>query len=243
MRTGSTVEHLPLRTQEDVVADDIVEYSHQALRTSRFFTALAAEQISMGQFTYVLGQYRLLRDRFHTWFGLCIFKSGSCDDDNVRAAVLALAEHIAIEMRDGHDRLFRQFLIDIGLSEPAMRAMARGEATRRYDDSFFERFGLEGETFFDAVSALSAREIFHSIRNEYVLTHFLKARGFGDSEWWTLHVELELDHFKAAVQPVLRRGDGKAAVAALISIVKREIDRHVQYWDELLEEAEAAGAC
>jgi len=232
-----------LRTQEDVVADEIVEYSHQALQKSRFFFALAADQISMGQFMYVLGQYRLLRDRFHTWFGLCIFKSGSCDDDNVRAAVLALADHVAIEMRDGHDRLFRQFLADIGLSEPEMRSMERSEATRRYDASFRERFGFDGESFFDAVSALSAREIFHSIRNEYVLTHFLKSRGFGDSEWWTLHVDLELDHFKAAVQPVLRRGDGEAAVAALVSIVKREIDRHVQYWDELLEEAEALGAC
>src|SRR6266850_682936 len=225
-------------TESDVV-EEIVRYCHAALERSRFFLTLRAGTVSRPALRYIFGQYRLLRDRFQAWFGLCIVKSGSCDDADVRAAILSLADHIAVEMRDGHDTLFRNFLVDLGLSEVEIRAMRPGGATRRYDASYFERYGLSEANFFEAVTAISAREILHSIRNAYVLEHFLSKAGLGDSPWWRLHVDLELDHFKAALQPVIQRSHGHAAaVASLVQTLKREIDRHVRYWDELLQEAE-----
>jgi pyrroloquinoline quinone (PQQ) biosynthesis protein C len=225
---------------EHAVAEEIVGYCHAALERSRFFGALQAGSVSSAALRYIFGQYRLLRDRFQTWFGLCIVKSGSCDDEDVRAAILSLADHIAVEMRDGHDKLFRDFLAELGMSEAEIRAMRAGGATRRYDASFFERYGLSEASFFEAVTAISAREILHSIRNAYVLEHFLSKAGLGDSPWWRLHVDLELDHFKAALRPVIQRSHGHAAaVAWVVQTLKREIDRHVQYWDELLQEAEA----
>ena len=225
---------------EMAVADEIVNSCHAALDRSRFFPALRAGSVSRSALRYIFGQYRLLRDRFQAWFGLCIVKSGSCDDEDVRAAILSLADHIAVEMRDGHDRLFRDFLIDLGLSEAEIRAMRASDATRRYDVSYFERYGLSEENFFEAVTAISAREILHSIRNAYVLEHFLSKAGLGESPWWRLHVDLELDHFKAALRPVIQRSHGDETVmVSIVQTIKREIDRHIQYWDELLEEAEA----
>ncbi len=225
---------------EAAVAEAIVSYCHAALERSRFFPALRAGSVSLTTLRYIFGQYRLLRDRFQAWFGLCIVKSGSCDDEDVRAAIFSLADHIVVEMRDGHDKLFRDFLVDLGLSEAEIRAMRAGEATRRYDASYFERYGWNEGNFFEAVTALSAREILHSIRNAYVLEHFLSKVRIGESQWWRLHVELELDHFKAALRPVVRRSHGDAAaVASVVQTLKREVDRHIQYWDELLDEAKA----
>ncbi len=242
--TETPTEHdataLGVAGTENAVAEEIVSYCHAALERSRFFPSLRAGSVSLTVLRYVFGQYRLLRDRFQAWFGLCIVKSGSCDDEDVRAAILSLADHIAVEMRDGHDKLFRDFLVDLGMSEAEIRAMRAGKATRRYDASYFQRYGLSERNFFEAVTAISAREILHSIRNAYVLEHFLSKVGFGESQWWRLHVDLELDHFKAALLPVIQRSHGDdAAVASVVQTLKREIDRHIQYWDELLEEAEA----
>ena len=250
VKTGATeVPHVGAAAEsgvagtENAVAEEIVSYCHAALEGSRFFPALRAGSVSVATLRYIFGQYRLLRDRFQAWFGLCIVKSGSCDEEDVRAAILALADHISVEMRDGHDRLFRGFLVELGMSEAEIRAMRAGGATRRYDASYFERYGLSEENFFEAVTAISAREILHSIRNAYVLEHFLAKVGFGESVWWRLHVDLELEHFRAALRPVIQRSQGHdAAVASVVQTLKREIDRHVQYWDELLEEAEAEAA-
>jgi hypothetical protein len=228
---------------ESAVVDEIVSSCHAALDRSRFFPALRAGSVSLLALRYIFGQYRLLRDRFQAWFGLCIVKSGSCDDEDVRAAILSLADHIAVEMRDGHDRLFRDFLIDLGLSEDEIRAMRASGATRRYDASYFERYGLSEKNFFEAVTAISAREVLHSVRNAYVLEHFLSKTGLAESPWWRLHVDLELDHFKAALRPVIQRSNGDDTVmVSIVQTIKREIDRHIQYWDELLEEAEAGAS-
>src|SRR5262245_7482356 len=205
---------MDIAATERAVVDEIVGYCHAALERSRFFPALRAGAVSRPALRYVFGQYRLLRDRFQSWFGLCIIKSGSCDDPDVRAAILSLADHIAVEMRDGHDTLFFNFLVDIGLSEAEIRAMRAGGATRRYDASYFERYGLSEANFFEAVTAISAREILHSIRNAYVLEHYLEKVGLGESPWWRLHVELELDHFQAALQPALQRSQGNPAAIA-----------------------------
>lgn len=222
---------------EEQITQDIVDYSKQTFRTSRFFRELGNGKISLPRLQYVFLQYRYWRDQFHTWFGLCILKSGSCEQKHVKDAVLELADHTLVEMKEDHAGLYVDFLKHLGVSDEDIKNAAEGDSTRRYEQSFLTAFGTETNNFVDSVIALSARELFAAIRNTYVTKALKDHYGIDQSPWWQLHERLEIDHFRNAIRPVLSElGSGRRATPE-IAIMKSEIDRHADYWDGLLGEA------
>ncbi|MBW4665894.1 MAG: hypothetical protein KME60_00245 [Cyanomargarita calcarea GSE-NOS-MK-12-04C] len=58
--------------------------------------------------------------------------------------------------------------------------------------------------------------------------------------WLSLHAELEVNHFQDSIRPVLTRYDGDSTkLTSVIKAVERGIDRHVQYFEDLLYEYES----
>src|SRR5258708_7038518 len=109
---GSPVDRAQL---EETITQEIIDYSRHALSTSNFFGKLKNGEIGLSCLKYVFSQYRYWRDQFHTWFGLCILKSGSCEPSHVRDAVLELADHTLTEMREDHAGMYRDFLRSLGV--------------------------------------------------------------------------------------------------------------------------------
>ena len=189
---------------------------------------------------YAFLQYRFWRDHFHKWFALCIFKSGSCDQADQKQAIMALAHHIFAELRDNHEVMFVDYLHDLGLSDHAIATSRPGPATRSYALSFADDFGYGTENFWEAIATLSGRELCVSARNGRILKHYIRARGLPQSEWLVLHEELEEEHYRDAIRPVLMRyAKEPDRMDALNECVRRGIERHVGYFDELLQEHRA----
>lgn len=165
-------------------------------------------------------------------------KSGSCENEYVKEAVLNLAEHIQVEMRENHDKIYRNFLARIGLTETEINMMQKSEATRKYESSFMQEFGTNSRNFFDSMTALSGRELFASVRNSYVKDYLLAPDEVISAKWWTLHEELEVRHFQSAIRPVIKFCSlDKSKLNGMFELIKDEIDRHIKYWDMLAVEA------
>jgi len=223
---------------EDLITARVLDYAHATLHQSPFFTQLKQGVLALEDVRYVFRHYRLWRDQFHTWFGVCLVKSGSCEQAGVAQTVTALAQHVLEEMQDDHHDMYCQLLQELGLSEQAIAETAPSPATRRYSRSFLERFGLDRHTFFEAVVALSGRELFASLRNTYLL-ETLQQYGLGRPVWLALHEALELEHFHAALRPfVATRVQTAADIDHVMQLIQDEIDAHVAYWDALLTEAQ-----
>lgn len=230
----------PAEIEANITAK-VIDYSHRALTASPFFSELDKGGLSIETLRYVFGQYRFWRDQFHTWFGVCIVKSGSCEKPEVAEAVRSLAEHVATEMGDDHSKIYRDFLVDLGLSEAAIRGMRKAAATAKYEGSFIATFGTGPQDFADSVAALSGRELFASLRNTYVIERLATNYGLRGSQWWQLHEELEEEHFRSCLRPFIRTLlRDEREVARLLTVITGEIDRHVDYWDALLVEAREA---
>jgi hypothetical protein len=222
---------------EKEITQSILEYCGLVLANSKFFSELRQNNVSEEVRRYVFAQFRLWRDQFHTWFGLCIMKSGSIEDEDVKEVILGLAEHIAIEMRESHEQMYRRFLKDMGLTDDAIDSTVKSEATRWYINSFRHEFGDGPDNFFEAVSAISGRELLASLRNSFIIEHFLTPRGIAPFEWLTVHEELELEHFRTAIRPIIQRcAHQQARLDHVVKVMKEEIERHVRYWDLLFEE-------
>jgi hypothetical protein len=227
---------LPGDVSESVqkVAKTISAYSTRMLQDSAFFSALQSGTLQKDQLIYIFSQYKLWRDQFHTWFGLCILKSGSCSDPGVAEAIRSLAEHTVAEIRDDHTGMYNSFLKAMGVDAAEIREPS--QATRRYSKSYIEIFGTGEENFAPALFALSARELFASLRNTFVIKVLGERYNIDASHWWKAHEELELKHFTDTLMPLsdeLKR----LAMDRIIETMKHEIDRHVFYWDKLYGES------
>lgn len=224
---------------ENFVTGKVAEYSNELLRTSTFFSRLGAGTLTMDTLRYVFGQYRFWRDQFHTWFGICILKSGSCASEEVSATVYALASHIASEMADDHAKMYRNFLFDLGIPAAEIDRTCKADATVRYERSFLDEFGTGSENFVDSVIALSGRELFAAYRNRYVMAQLESKYGLPHSQWWELHDELEEQHFQSCIRPFVRSPmQDQQEAERLIGVIRHEMDRHAAYWDALLDEAQ-----
>lgn len=227
---------------EEAITREVMDYSRHVLHTSAFFGKLKDGNLSLPQLRYVFSQYRYWRDQFHTWFGLCILKSGSCEPRYVHDAVLELADHTLTEMREDHAGLYRDFLQSLGVTLADLRQSVKSACTSEYEQSFLLRFGTSTDNFVDSVAALSARELFAALRNTFVVNALKEKYGIEQSAWWQLHEHLEVEHFRGSVRPIvaeilLRR---HRSFDEAVSIMKSEIDRHARYWDCLLTESEGA---
>ena len=226
-----------VEAQKQALSKRAIAYCNESLDHSRFFSLLKQGSITPSIMQYVFLQYQLWRDRLHQWFGLCIIKAGSCTDPDQKTAIMSLADHTFTDLQDGHSEMYLEFLNDLGLGDADIKASRRSPATLSYERSFFDDFGYETHNFYEALAALSGRELCVAIRNERILQSYFDLRNLKHPTWLALHAELEVEHFHDAIRPVLTRYAGDSAkIADLMKAVNRGIDRHVQYFEEMLHE-------
>lgn len=231
-----------VKAQESAISSKTIAYCHEVLDRSHFFCLLKAGAITPPMIKYAFLQYHFWRDRLHQWFGLCIVKAGSCTDNDQKSAIMSLADHTFTDLQDDHSEMYVEFLHDLGLSDAEIAASQRSVATTSYERSFFDEFGYGTDNFYEALAALSGRELCVSIRNARIIESYFDARGMKHSTWLSLHAELEVNHFQDSIRPVLTRYDGDSTkLHSVIKAVECGIDRHVQYFEDLLHEYESLG--
>lgn len=229
-----------VKALESAISSKTIAYCHSVLDRSRFFCQIKDYAITGPLMQYAFLQYHHWRDRLHQWFGLCIVKAGSCTDPDQKSAIMSLADHTFTDLLDGHSEMYVEFLHDLGLSNPEIAASQRSAATALYERSFFDDFGYGTDNFYEALAALSGRELCVSVRNVRLLQYYFDARGMKHPTWLSLHAELEVNHFLDSIRPVLTRYDGDSTkLHSVINAVERGIDRHVQYFEDLLHEYES----
>lgn len=229
-----------VKAQEAAISSRTIDYCHEVLDRSCFFSRLKAGAITPPMMQYAFLQYHFWRDRLHQWFGLCIVKAGSCTDPDQKSAIMSLADHTFTDLQDGHSEMYVEFLHDLGLSDAEIKASRRSVATTLYERSFFDDFGYGDDNFYEALAALSGRELCVSIRNARMLQSYFDARGIKQPTWLSLHAELEVNHFQDSIRPVLTRYDGDAVkLSSVLKAVECGIDRHVRYFEDLLHEYES----
>ncbi|MGI0486712.1 hypothetical protein ACN4EK_14830 [Pantanalinema rosaneae CENA516] len=231
-----------IKTQENSITTQTIAYCHTALDRSRFFSQLKAGHVTPSLMQYVFLQYHHWRDRLHQWFGLCIVKAGSCSDSDQKAALLSLSDHIFTDLQDGHTEMFVEFLHDLDLSDDDIAAAQRSGATSAYERSFFDDFGNGIDNFYEALAALSGRELCVSIRNAIILQSYFDVRHLKHPTWLSLHAELELNHFQDSIRPVLLHHNNALQITRVVNAIEQGIDRHVQYFEDLLQEYESTGS-
>lgn len=217
------------------ISDEIVQYSNDALARSAFFSRLNRGAISVEKLRYVFRQYEYWRNSFHTWFGLCILKSGDASNPIASKIVEELAHHTWVEMKENHARMYQDFMQQLGL--PDDEYSKENKATIDYKSHFIKKFGVTEDNFIDAVASLSARELFASIRNTWVLDAFRSSYNIEKTPWWDAHEHLELEHFRDIFAPLSGELLDSAFRDNLLRQMREEIDAHVRYWDALLNEA------
>jgi thiaminase len=239
-RLNRDIELSPaVKAQEAEISSRTIAYCHEALDRSRFFSLLKAGAITPPIMQYVFLQYHHWRDRLHQWFGLCIVKASSCTDPEQKSAIMSLADHTFTDLQDDHSEMYVEFLQELGLSDSEILAAQRSAATASYERSFFDEFGYGTDNFYEALAALSGRELCVSVRNVRLLQSYFDVHGMKHPTWLSLHAELEVNHFHDSIRSVLTRYDGDwAKLSSVIKAVERGIDRHVQYFEELLHEYE-----
>jgi thiaminase len=229
-----------VEAQKQSITNRTIAYCNESLDRSRFFSLLKAREITPDMMQYAFLQYHLWRDRLHQWFGLCIVKAGSCTDPDQKRAIMSLADHTFTDLQDGHSEMYLEFLHELGLGDAEVQASRRSAATVSYERSFFDDFGYRTDNFYEALAALSGRELCVSVRNERLLQNYFDARNMKHPTWLALHAELEVEHFHDAIRPALTRYVRDAAkITDLMQAVERGIDRHVQYFEAMLHEYES----
>lgn len=229
-----------VEAQEEAIIAFTIAYCNESLDKSRFFSKLKDGEITLPLMQYTFLQYYFWRDQLHKWFGLCIIKAQSCSDPDQKRAIMSLSDHIFTDLQDGHDDMYVEFLHDIGLSDAEIMGATRSLATISYEQSFFKDFGYETENFYEALAALSGRELCVSMRNVRILQYYFDARSSKQPTWLSLHAELEIEHFRDAIRPVITRYyDDSTKIASLTKAVERGINRHIQYFEDILHEYES----
>lgn len=239
-RLDRVIESPEILAQLSTIGTETIAYCIESLNQSRFFTLIKNQTITSSLMQYAFLQYRFWRDRLHQWFGLCIVKASSCTDPDQKTALMSLADHIFTDLQDGHNEMYLEFLHELGLSEVEIQATQPSAATKAYERSFFDDFGYGTENFDAALAALSGRELCVSVRNRVILQYYFDERNIKHPVWLALHAEVEMDHFYDAIRPTLSHHTEDATeINTLIQSIHRGIDRHVQYFEELLHEYEA----
>jgi thiaminase len=237
-RLNRKIELSPeVEAQKQAISEKTIVYCNESLDRSRFFKLLKDGEITPSVMQHAFLQYNLWRDRLHQWFGLCIVKAGSCTDPDQKAAIMSLADHTFTDLQDGHSEMYLEFLYDLGLRDAEIQASRRSAATVSYERSFFDDFGYETNNFYEALAALSGRELCVAVRNQRILQCYFDARRMKRPTWLALHAELEVEHFHDSIRPALTRYTGNSTkIADLMKAVERGVDRHVQYFEDMLHE-------
>jgi thiaminase len=231
------------QAQQQAICTQTIAYCHESLDRSRFFGLLQDGKVSPAMMQYVFLQYHFWRDRLHQWFGLCIVKAGSCTDPHQKLAIMSLADHIFTDLKDDHSEMYLEFLHELGLGKKDIAASSRSAATIAYERSFFDDFGYETNNFYAALVGLGGRELCVSIRNQRILQYYFDAQLLKYPTWLALHAELEVEHFHDTLRGAIAcHANDPATITALMSAVERGIDRHVQYFEDMLAEINSSPA-
>jgi thiaminase len=240
-RLDRTIELAPaVKAQELEITANTIDYCNRVLDRSHFFILLRDGGMTPALMHHVFLQYHFWRDRLHQWFGLCIVKAGSCNDPDEKSAIMSLADHTFTDLKDGHSELYLEFLHELGVSDEAIAQSRRSRFTTAYEQSFFDDFGYGMDNFYESLAALSGRELCVSIRNARILKSYYDVRSMKHPTWLSLHAELEVNHFQDSIRPVLTRyRQDPTKLTRVMQAVELGIDRHVQYFEDLLYEYQA----
>ena len=216
------------------ISNEIISYSNESLDRSYFFSDLSKGVIEVEALYYIFQQYEYWRNIFHTWFGLCILKSGDSADTYTSDTVKELAHHTRIEMKENHTAMYKNFMSQLNL---CAEKRIESRATKQYRAHFINKFGITNGNFKEAVAALSGRELFASIRNIWVKKAFKTHYNIDKTPWWDIHEQLELDHFHDTFAPLAGELADSSRCEEVMRYMVEEIDAHVHYWDQLYDEA------
>lgn len=230
---------LPFEIEEKLeeISTIAINYCHDSLDKSSFFSQIKQGTLPLSAMQYVFLQYHFWRDRLHQWFSLCIVKADSCSEPDKRLAIMSLADHLFTDLKDDHTEMFLNFLEDLELREKAIFSTQRSQATKVYESSFFDDFGYGMDNFYEAIAGLSGRELMVSIRNQFLLKYYFDRQQKKQPTWVALHAELELDHFYDSISSaIIKYVNNTQKMEALMGAIKTSIDRHLNYFDDLLNE-------
>ena len=208
-------------------------FSEMALEKSPFFSDLKSGGVQKEHLIDAFSQYYYWRNSLHKWFGTCVADAPAISDDNfqqVNQILTILCEHILEDFN--HYGMLRDFLSRVGVDPDNVKPTT---ATIAYLRSFNERFSPA--SFEMAVAALAGRELLASYRSKIILSALLTTYKVQDVTFWNAHVEAEEEHFRAMWKPlmVLTKDEPK-----LLKAAQGEIDRHIQFWDDLYQEHDIA---
>jgi thiaminase len=238
------LEQRELTPPEQQILHEVLDRCERRFDQSAFFRRLAVGELTPTALKYVFGQYGYFRLQLQRWFAVCIVLIKDASQPAQREAILALADHIFTDLRDGHDVLFGELLHDLGFQAGTLHAEVVSPATAAYIDSFLDDCRAPAVTWLEAMAALGGRELSVVVRNQRLLKSYFSPRGMREPTWITLHAELEIDHFLDLVRPLLLQ-DGPDALPpeAVWRAIDRTLGRHVEYLDALLLEQEQAATC
>jgi hypothetical protein len=224
---------MTIQLDSPTVASDLVRYAHEQLEQSLFFRDLRAGNAGMTDARWVFGQYYLWRNQFHRWFGVCITRSASFgENSDVPFVLKELTEHIDEEVNGDHHGMCVRFLGGIGITDPG--ALQPSVETIRYSDSFIHRYMSEERSGEEALAALAGREIVAPARNRMTVDALSAKYGVTTGlEFFNLHEELEVEHFKSLWGVLTRSYAGDAT--RLVAAAQQEIRDHVAFWDALYD--------
>lgn len=213
------------------VVSDLEEHVSTSLDRSRFYSGLQAGTHSLDHLRAVFGQYYWWRNRFHRWFGVCIAKAPGFGTEAPTEFVLSeLIEHVEEEIKGDHHGMCVRFLRRLGISDLA--SIQPIPQTRAYTDSFAERYMCTDRSGEEALAALAGRELVAPRRNRITIDAFSQIYGIKDDlEFFSLHEELEVEHFKGLWDAVSKTYAGNPE--QLVAAAKDEISHHVRFWDEV----------
>ena|SRR5437763_4377884 len=213
------------------VAAELTDHVERALGESVFFRGLGEGKHSLDHLRRVFSQYYWWRNRFHRWFGVCIAKSeGFGTRAPIEFVLTELIEHIEQEITGNHHGLAQRFLQRLGVTDClSIRPVA---VTSAYTDSFIERYACSDRTGEEALAALAGREMVAPRRNRITIDALGQAYGIRDGlEFFSLHEELEEEHFKGLWEAVSRYVDH--GLDRLVLAAKDEISGHLRFWDDV----------
>jgi pyrroloquinoline quinone (PQQ) biosynthesis protein C len=213
------------------VVSELEEHVSASLDQSAFFRGLRDGSHPVDHLKAVFSQYYWWRNRFHRWFGVCIAKAPGFGTGASTEFILSeLVEHVEEEIKGDHHGMCQGFMRALGVTDFAsIRAIP---ATEAYTESFIQTYMCSDRTGEEALAALAGRELVAPRRNRITIDALSERYGVSEGlEFFSLHEELEVEHFKGLWNAVSTSYSGDPR--QLVEAAKTEVTTHVAFWDDV----------
>lgn len=186
----------PEKITEASIVTDLTNFVNESLAASTFFSGLREGSHSIEHLRAVFSQYYLWRNQFHRWFGVCIARSTAFGTTKpTEYVVTELIEHIEEEIKGDHHGMCTIFLGSLGVTH--LLDIKPLSITTAYNNSFIERYMSPDKSGEEALAALAGRELVAPKRNRISIDALSEKYGMTEGlEFFELHEELEVEHFK-----------------------------------------------